>query len=168
MNGDNRNTHTLAVVALVVACVSLVLSLLVAVSLVFKSDGQHATDTALPKYLTEKALADIAKNIAEPFNADDFDALYTRFDPAARAQLSADTLKKQLGALRPTIGKIESSNFIGGQRIASPGTLPMYQLQYSVKLSGGEYTGGNLSVKVMDHSDHAGMIWFFIGGTIPK
>jgi hypothetical protein len=122
----------------------------------------------MPTYLSAKALADIAESIAKPFNAEDFDELYARFDPAARAQLAAETLKKQLGALRPTIGKIDASAFVGGQRIASPGTLPMYQLQYSVKLSGGEYTGGTLTVKIMDHGDNAGVVWFLIGGTIPK
>src|SRR6185437_13267960 len=101
MNGDQRNSHTLAIVALVIACVSLVLSLIVAGSMVFKSGGERAIDTALPKYLSEKQLADFAQSIADRFNADDFDELYARFDPAARVQMSADTLKKQLGALRP-------------------------------------------------------------------
>jgi hypothetical protein len=168
MNSDNRSTHSLAVAALVVGCVSLLLTLLLAGFLMIRSGGERAAETALPTYLSEKALADIAESIAKPFNAEDFEALYGRFDPVARAQLSADTLKKQLGVLRPAIGKIDDSNFVGGQRIASPGTLPMYQLQYALKLSGGEYTGGTMTVKVMDHGDHAGIIWFFVGGTTPK
>jgi hypothetical protein len=168
MSNENQNTHALAIAALVVACVSLALTLMLAALSLFRSNGEHAAETALPTYLSAKALADIADGIVEPFNAEDFEGLYAHFDPAARAQMSVDTLKKQLGALRPAMGKIDAASFVGGQRIPSPGTLPMYQLQYSVKLSGGEYTGGSLSVKVMDHGDHAGIIWFFVGGTTPK
>jgi hypothetical protein len=113
-------------------------------------------------------LAVIAENIVDPFNAEDYEGLYNQFDAAARAQLSVDTLKKQIGALRPAIGKIDAANFVAWQRIPSPGTLPMYQLQYSLALSGGEYLAGSLSVKVIDHGDHAGVIFFYVGGTTPK
>jgi len=35
-------------------------------------------------------------------------------------------------------------------------------------LSGGDFVSGSLSVKVMDHGDHEGIIWFFVGGATPK
>ena len=168
MSNENRDPQTLAIAALIVACVSLVLSLLIAGFLLLKAGGEHAVDSALPQYLSEKRLARIAESIVEPFDAGDFDALYSVFDPAARAQLSVDTLKKQLDPLRPSIGRIETASYMGWQKIPSPGTLPMYQLQYSLKLSGGNYVSGTLSVKVMDHGDHEGVIWFFVGGTTPK
>jgi hypothetical protein len=168
MSNDNRGTQTLAIAALIIACVSLVLSLLIAGFLLLKTSGEHAVDSALPQYLSEKRLAGIAEGIVEPFNAGDFDGLYSVFDPAARAQLSADTLKKQLGSLRPSIGKIETASYVGWQKIPSPGTLPMYQLQYSLKLSGGDFVSGLLNVKVTDHGDHEGIIWFFVAGTTPK
>jgi hypothetical protein len=168
MSNDDRGTQTLAIAALIIACVSLVVSLLIGGFLLLKTNGEHAADLPLPHYLSEKRLAGIAESIVEPFNAGDFDALYSVFDPAARAQLSADTLKKQIDSLRPSIGKIETASYVGWQKIPSPGTLPMYQLQYSLKLSGGNYVSGTLSVKVMDHGDHEGVIWFFVGGTTPK
>jgi hypothetical protein len=168
MSNDNRDPQALAIAALIVACVSLVLSLLIAGFLLLKTGGEHAVDSALPRYLSEKRLADIAESIVEPFNAGDFDGLYSIFDPAARAQLSVDTLKKQVSALRPAIGEIETASYVGWQKVASPGTLPIYQLQYSLKLSGGDYVSGSLSVKVMDHGDHEGVIYFFVGGTTPK
>jgi len=168
MSNDNRGTHTLAIAALIVACVSLILTLLIAGFLLTKTSGERTADSALPSYLSEKKLAAIAESIVKPFNMDDFEGLYSNFDEVARAQLSADTLKKQLAALRPVIGKIDAASYVSWQRIPSPGTLPLYQLQYSLKLSGGEYVSGSLSVKVIDHGDHAGIIWFLVGGTIPK
>jgi retron-type reverse transcriptase len=144
------------------------MSLVIGGFLLLKTNGEHVADSALPQYLSEKRLASIAESIVEPFNAGDFDALYNVFDPAARAQISADTLKKQLDSLRSSIGKIEAASYIGWQKIPSPGTLPMYQLQYSLKLSGGNYLSGSLSVKVMDHGDHEGVIFFFVAGTTPK
>jgi hypothetical protein len=168
MSEDNRGTHAFAIAALIVASVSLILTLLLAGLVLFKSSGDRAAESVLPTYLSEKALAGIAESIAEPFNAEDYEQLYSRFDPAARAQLSADTLRKQLGSLRAAIGKIDTSSFTGWQRIPAPGTLPLYQLQYALKLSGGDFASGTLSVKVMDHGDHAGIIWFFVGGTTPK
>jgi hypothetical protein len=168
MSNDDRGTQTLAIAALIIACASLVVSLLIGGFLLLRTNGEHAADSALPQYLSEKRLASIAESVVEPFNAGDFDALYSVFDPAARAQISADTLKKQLDSLRPSIGKIETASYIGWQKIPSPGTLPMYQLQYSLKLSGGNYGSGTLSVKVMDHGDHEGIIFFFVGGTTPN
>jgi hypothetical protein len=166
MSNDDRGT--LAIAALIIACVSLVLSLLIGGFLLLKTNGERTADSALPPYLSEKRLASIAESIVEPFNAGDFDALYNVFDPAARAQISADTLRKQLDSLRPSIGKIEAASYMGWQKIPSPGTLPMYQLQYSLKLSGGNYASGSLSVKVMDHGDHEGVIFFFVAGTTPQ
>jgi hypothetical protein len=165
---DDNGTRSLAIAGLIVACVSLILTLLIAGFLLAKSKGERTADTALPSYLSEKQLAAIAEDIVVPFNADDYEGLYSHFDAAVRAQLTADTLKKQIGVLRPTIGKIDAANFVAWQRIPSPGTLPLYQLQYSLKLSGGEYAAGSLSVKIMDHGDRAGIIFFFVAGTTPK
>ena len=132
------------------------------------SSGEHAAESALPRYLSEKRLAGIAESIVEPFNAGDFDGLYSVFDPAVRAQISADTIKKQLSPLRPSIGKIETASYVGWQKIPSQGTLPIYQLQYNLKLSGGDFVSGTLSVKIRDHGDHEGVIFFFVGGTTPN
>jgi hypothetical protein len=168
MSNDDRGTQGLAIAALVVACLSLVVSLMIGGFLLLKTNSEHAADSSLPQYLSEKRLAGIAESIVGPFNAGDFDALYSVFDPAVRAQLSADTLKKQLDSLRPSIGKVETASYTGWQKIPSSGTLPMYQLQYSLKLSGGNYSSGTMSVKVMDHGDHEGVIFFFVGGTTPN
>jgi hypothetical protein len=168
MSNDNRGTQTLAIAALITACVSLVLSLLIVGFLLLKTSGEHAAESALPQYLSEKRLAGIAESIVEPFNAGDFDGLYSVFDPAVRAHLSADTIKKQLSPLRSSIGKIETASYVGWQKIPSQGTLPIYQLQYNVKLSGGDFVSGTLSVKVTDHEDHEGVIWLVVLGTTPK
>jgi hypothetical protein len=168
MSNNNRGTQTLAIAAFTIACVSLVLSLLIAGFLLLKTSGEHAAESALPQYLSEKRLAGIAESIVEPFNAGDFDGLYSVFDPAVRAQLSAETVRKQVGSLRPSIGKIETASYVGWQKIPSPGTLPIYQLQYNLKLSGGDFVSGTLSVKVMDHGDHEGVIWLVVLGTTPK
>lgn len=168
MNSEVRNSQAVAIAALIVACVSLILTLGIGGYLLVRNNSDRAADLVLPSYLTEKTLAKIAESIVEPFNAADFDNLYSNFDPAARAQLSADTLRKQLGSLRSSIGKIDAASYVGWQKVPSPGTLPMYQLQYSLKLSGGDFNAGALSVKVMDHSDHAGVIWFLSAAPLPS
>jgi hypothetical protein len=69
MSNDDRGTRTLAIAALIIACVSLVVSLLIGGVLLLKENGEHAADSALPQYLSEKRLAGIAESIVEPFNA---------------------------------------------------------------------------------------------------
>ena len=113
-------------------------------------------------------MASIANSIAAPFNAEDYEAIYGLLDPQARSQIAPDTIRKQLAPLRPGIGRIDSMNFVRSQRIQSPGTLPMFQLEYSLKLSGGQYIGGDMNIRVIDHGDHVGIVWFFVGGTVPK
>ena len=121
-------------------------------------------DRALPEKYTDAALVKIADRVVVPYNKQDMDALYAAFDEIAKNQIPRDKFDAQLTKLWTLVGKVESSSFVGSQRQQSQGRLDMFQLNYVVRLSGGELPTGTMTITVVDREAGPGIVGFFING----
>jgi hypothetical protein len=121
-------------------------------------------EKALPGKYTDAVLARIADRVVAPYNKHDMEAVYAEFDEIAKNQISRAKFDTQLAQLSTLIGKVESSSFVGSQRQQSQGRLDMYQLNYIVRLSGGNLPTGTMTITVVDRESGPGIVGFFING----
>jgi hypothetical protein len=121
-------------------------------------------DTTLPGKYTDAALAKIADRVVVPYNNQDIDALYSVFDEIAKNQIPRDKFGAQLAQLWTLVGKVESSSFVGSQKQQNQGRLDMYQLNYVVRLSGGNLPTGTMTITIVDRESGPGIVGFFING----
>ena len=134
--------------------------------------NQRAATTATESsnQLTAKfdaaVVAKVARRITEPYNRGDVDALYNAFDDIAKVQMPRAQFDAQIKSMVELIGKVDSTAYEGAQKLANEGGLDAYQLKYVVKLSGGRFNTGEMTVNVFDHTSDLGIYAFFINGKI--
>jgi hypothetical protein len=164
----DNSSRGLLIAILIVVALNLVATLVQTGLLLRSPAGISATateaDRTLPKKYNDAELAKIADRVVVPYNKQDMDALYSVFDEIARNQIPRDKFDAQLAQLWALVGKVESSSFVGSQRQQSQGRLDMYQLNYVVRLSGGNLPTGTMTITIVDRESGPGIVGFFING----
>jgi hypothetical protein len=59
---------------------------------------------------------------------------------------------------------VDSASYSGFRQLPNQGGLKLFQLNYSVRLSGGQVPIGNMQINVVDRTSGAGIVGFFISG----
>lgn len=125
--------------------------------------------SAHPEQTTERFSPEVAEEIAQkvvqPYNNGDTSQLYAAFDDLAKVQMSLEQLEKQTVNVLTVVGKVDSAAFAGSKAMPEQGPWPMYQLNYMVRLSGGNFSGGAMFITVVDRGDEYGVMGFFVNGT---
>lgn len=160
-----ESSRGLLVAILIVSGMNLLVAA-VQVGLMLRQPTKAASEASptLPKQFTDAELSNIAHRVTEPYNRGDMDALYDAFDDLAKNQLPRSKLEEQLGQVAGLVGKVDSAAYSGFQKLPSQGGLDMYQLNYVVKLSGGRFNSGVMTVSVVDRTQTIGIVGFFING----
>lgn len=159
---DDSSRGILIAILAVVSLNLVVTSIQLGVELHSGSTVSHAE--ALPARYTPSVLQGLADRLIGPYNNDDGDALYASFDDLAKNQISREQFLQKFEQLRTLMGKVESASYSGFTRQQSQGSLPAYQLNYVVKLSGSTLPSGTLMINVVDRDTGPGIIGFFIYG----
>jgi hypothetical protein len=129
------------------------------------SSRTATADNALPSKFTDAVLAKIADRVVAPYNKKDMDALYAEFDEIARNEIPHDKFEAEFSKLSNLVGKVESSSYVGSQKLQSQaGRLDMYQLNFVVRLSGGNFPTGTMTINVVDRESGPGIVGVFING----
>jgi len=164
----DSSSRALLIAILTVAALNLAATLVQTGLLLRSNSGVPASaaeaERNLPAKYTDEALIKIADRVAVPYNKGDIDALYAAFDDAAKNQIPREKFETQLGQLTNLVGKVESKSFVGSQKQQSQGRLDMYQLNYVVRLSGGQFPTGTMNITVVDRESGPGIMGFFITG----
>src|SRR5215813_7349775 len=115
-----------------------------------KQPPATATESSfeLPAKYDAAALAKVARRITEPFNRGDVNGLYNAFDEAAQLQMSRETFEAQVKAL-DMFGKVEAAAYQTARKVQSEWGNT-YELKYIVKLTGGRFNSGQMTVTVID------------------
>jgi hypothetical protein len=164
----DNSSRGLLVAILIVVGLNLAATLVQTGLLLRSTSGIPATAAEtgrnLPGKYTDAALARISDRVIVPYNKHDIDALYGAFDEIAKNQIPRDKFDAQLAQLSTLVGKVESSSFVGSQKQQSQGRLDMYQLNYVVRLSGGNLPTGTMTITIVDRESGPGIVGFFING----
>ena len=167
MSEDSVNTSRgLLVAILVVALLNLVLAA-VQTGIALRSPAGTAAESreAVPARRWSPAETDaLAARVTEPFNRGDLDALYESFDPLARNQFSREDFEKQFRPLSEIVGQIESASFAGSQVLQNQGSLDVHQLNYVVRLGGGQFATGAMNINVVERDGQLGIVGVFVNG----
>ncbi len=167
MSGDSVNiSRGLLVAILVVAVLNLVLAA-VQTGIALRTPpvvAAESGETSTARRWSPAETDALAARVIEPFNRGDLNALYELFDPLARNQFSREDFEKQFKPLSELIGQIDSASFAGSQTLQNQGSLDVYQLNYVVRLSGGQVPTGAMNINVVDRDGQLGIVGVFING----
>jgi hypothetical protein len=158
----------LLVALLAIAAANLGVSLLQTTILVRRAAPGVPEAEQLPAKFSAGELRRIADTVVGPYNSDDLTGLYALFDDIAKVQVTRPKFIEQIGSLKATVGRVESSAFAGWERIPNQGMLPTYQLRYVVRLSGQRLSTGTMMINVVDRGDTVGVLGIFINGAIQQ
>ena len=165
-SSEPPRAHPLLYVVLVVTLVNLLLTGTLWFSAGHRQQPQSdtpSTSDSLPSYLDEAGLANIASDLTHYYNAQDGEAFYAAMDDLAKVQLSLKDIQSELDRLPALVGKIEASAY-SHYESSTYGSFPSYNLIYKVRLAGGPFEGGTLSVSVIDRGGRHGLIGFRVNG----
>jgi hypothetical protein len=168
---SENSSRPLLIAILVVAAANLVASALqIGLSIQGqKAGGTTPTAESLPARYTESEIASIAKRVTGPYNQGDLEGLYVSLDDLAKNQISMDKLKEQVGKLRALVGTaVESASYSGFHVLQNEGGLKLIELDYVVRLSGGQVPSGTMQIKIVDRPSGAGILGFFINARTPQ
>ena len=152
-------------IAILVVSVANLLVGVLQTGLMLKQPPATATESSfeLPAKYDAVVLAKVARRITEPFNRGDLDGLYNAFDEAAKLQMSRETFEVQVKAL-DLFGKVEAASYETARKVQNEWGNT-YELKYIVKLSGGRFNSGQMTVIVIDRASDLGIWGFNINGT---
>jgi hypothetical protein len=148
---------------LIVSVASLLLSA-TQLGLALRGTGSSASASSLPSRYSDEELRRIATSVTDPYNRDDIDSIYNAFDEVARNQVPRQKIADSVATLRKMLGNVDSVTYVGFKALPHEGTLPLYQLNYSVKLSGGTLPNGTMQINVIDRPAGPGIVGFIIYG----
>jgi len=102
----------------------------------------------LPDAISSDVRKQLLEKFTVSFNNKDFDALYNMFGPAAKAQVTRESMDEQFNKLIKFFGAIEDGAFTHSELAKTQGSSKVYVLYYTVKLSKESQFGstGNLRV----------------------
>lgn len=112
------------------------------------------------------AMATIARRVVEPYNRNDPDGIYKAFDDIAKVSLKRDEFDKQLKSMYDLIGKIDTLAYESARKTQGQGGLDTYEVKYAVKLSGGRFSAGEMTLHVLDRGSDLGIYGFFVTGNM--
>jgi len=110
------------------------------------------------------AMATIARRVVEPYNHSDSNAVFNAFDDVAKVSLVRDEFERQLKAMYDLIGKIDTMAYESARKTQGQGGLDTYEVKYAVKLSGGRFRAGEMTLHVLDRGTDLGIYGFFVAG----
>jgi hypothetical protein len=85
-------------------------------------------------------------------------------DTLAKNQVSQEKMADQIKKLKSLVGNVESASYSGFKELPNEGGLKLFQLNYGVKLSGGQVPFGSMQINVVDRPGGPGIVGFFIFG----
>lgn len=160
----NDSSRGLLIAVLVVAVANLLVAGLQTGILLRQPPHSASTAARLPAQYTDALIAQIAERVTGPYNRGDVDALYAALDDYAKNQITRDKLAHTVTQLKELIGNVDSAAYGGFQKLPSEGGAELYQLNYSVTLSGGRLPAGSMQISVLDRGGRPGIVGFFIYG----
>jgi len=110
----------------------------------FTKAAQHE----LPPVLSSEVRDEIFESFSQYFNAADYDSLYNMFGPVTKAQLTKETVTKELEKLVDYFHSIESGAYAYSELVGSQGSTNIFTMYYSVKLSEKSQFGTKGTLKV--------------------
>lgn len=158
---SDQSSRGLLIAILIVSVASLAASF-TQLGLTLRGVAPHAAASSLPSRYSEQELNRIAARITEPYNRDDADAIYATLDDVAKNQTPREKVAVGLAKLRSMLGNIDSATYVGFQEQPQVGTLPVYQLNYSAKLSGHDLPNGTLQIRVIDRPSGPSILGFLL------
>jgi hypothetical protein len=144
-----------------VSSASLLLSA-VQLDVALKGSALRANASSLPARYTEEELKKIAATVTEPYNRDDVDAIYKSLDDVVKNQLTRQKVADTVQKLKGMLGTVDSLTYEGFKELPHENSLPVYQLNYSVKLSGAQLPVGTMQINVLDRPSGPSLVGFFI------
>lgn len=154
-------------IAILIICVANLIVSTLQVGLLFRqSSGTVAAQAvdSLPTKFTDAELTRIAYQVTDPYNRHDMDALYEVFDDIFKMQLSKEKLEEQLGSTMELVGKVDSATYSGFKKLSGQDGIELYELNYVVKLSGGHFSIGTMTINIINRPQKVGIVGFFING----
>jgi hypothetical protein len=169
---SDATVRNLLIAILAVSAANLVVSMVQTTIALTRPAPPGSIDAAgnaeLPSKFSPDELQRLAARVTEPYNRNDLDAVYAEFDELTKVQVSREKFREQMGSVSEVVGRVDSFAFAGWQKIPNQGGLPQYQLNYLVRLSGGRFSGGAMSINVVDRGESVGVIGFFINGATQR
>lgn len=115
--------------------------------------------------ISSKDATALADRIVPLYNANNENALYDQFDELAKVQISKEQLIEQLSKLGTIIGKIDSYVYSHAVTLGTEGGRTYYKLIYKVRLSGGPFSQGEMTLTVTTGEKGLGLYGLFVNGT---
>jgi len=153
----------LLIAILIVSVASLLLSA-TQLGITLRSSASNPSTSTLPSRYSDEELRRIASSVTEPYNRDDIDGLYKTFDDVAKNQITRQKVADTVATLKSLVGNVDSATYEGFKALPHEGTLPVYQLNYSVKLSKSTLPNGTMQINVLDRSSGPGLVGFYVYG----
>lgn len=117
---------------------------------------------------TSDITTDEAKKLSESliplYNQRNVTALYDRFDPLAKVQITKDQVAAQVEKLATLLGRVKDCAYSHATIAGAQGGRTYYTLHYKVSLSGGQLPTGTFTLTVARNANELGLFGFFIGG----
>jgi hypothetical protein len=158
---SDESSRGLLIAILIVGVASLLASS-IQIGLTLRGGTPHAAASNLPSRYSEDELRKLAASLTEPYNRDDVDAIYKTFDDVAKNQVSRQKVADTLAKLRSMFGNIDSATYEGFKELSQEGGLPVYQLNYSVRLAGPDLPNGTMQINVIDRQSGPSILGFFV------
>ena len=155
---DNRTTHALLGIILVLLLLNLVMTTI----LVGKQNNQVnlASDSLDPEIATVWG-----KRVVELYNRRDAEAFYRLFSPQARDQFTPEQFEAQLENLSGLFGDIESYSFINAVKLGEKGAERYFQLFYRAGVSARE-NPATLKLSLIVDNDAISVHGFSLNATL--
>lgn len=158
---DRLSSSTVLIIALLIA--NLGLSSYIAFRPSPRPNAEFSKDA--PTFaITELEANKAAETVVPLYNEKNISALYERFDPLAKVQFTKEQLAGQIEKLSTLIGGIESYAYSHATVAGIQGGRTYYSLHYKVRLKGGPFPFGELTLTVVRNADGLGIFGLFING----
>lgn len=165
---QNQASKRLLIAILIISALNLLTSIIqisISISTLVPTEKETTTgDATLTHNWTETELDKIATRVTEPYNRKDLEKLYSILDELTKQQLTLAEFTSQLSNSYDFIGTVESSTYLGSTEMKVPGQLNTYKLNYSIRLSGGKFETGRMTITVIDRDGTPGIVGIFLNG----
>ena len=128
---DNRTTHALLGIILVLLILNLVMTTILV--------GKQSNQATLAGDSLDPEIAGVwGKRVVELYNRRDAGAFYRLFSPQARDQFTPEQFDAQLENLSGLFGDIETYSYLNAVKLGEKGSERYYQLFYQARVSARE------------------------------